>query len=94
VVKGFYLGRPWRPYAATAFIRCELPRQLRPETWHNWGKPENEKTARYAEYRNTGPGADRTARVCWARELTDAEAAAYTVQNILSGADGWIPTGR
>jgi len=94
VEKGVYLGRPWRPFAATAFIRCDLQGKIRAEGWHNWGKAENEKTARYAEYRNTGPGADRTARVSWARELTDAEAAAYTVQNILSGADGWIPTGR
>lgn len=92
VVKGFYLGRPWRPYAATAFLRCELPAQLRPEAWHNWGKPDNEKTARYAEHRNTGPGAaDLSRRVPWARQLSDSEAAAFTVANILGGADGWDP---
>ncbi len=92
VVKGFYLGRPWRPHAATAFLRCELPEQLRPEAWHNWGKPENEKTARYAEHRNTGAGAaDLTRRAPWARQLTEEEAAAYTVENILGSADGWRP---
>jgi pectinesterase len=94
VEKGVYLGRPWRPFAATAFIRCDLQGKIRAEGWHNWGKAENEKTARYAEYRNTGPGAGRTARVAWARELTDAEATAYTVANILGGADGWTPTAR
>jgi pectinesterase len=94
VEKGVYLGRPWRPFAAAAFIRCDLQGKVRAEGWHNWGKTENEKTARYAEYRNTGPGAGRTARVAWARELTDAEATAYTVANILGGADGWNPTAR
>jgi pectin methylesterase-like acyl-CoA thioesterase len=40
------------------------------------------------------PGADRTARVGWARELTEVEAAAYTVPNILGGSDGWNPAAR
>ncbi len=93
VSAGFYLGRPWRPHAASAFLRCELPAQLRPEAWHNWGKIENESTARYAEYKNTGPGAaDLSRRAAWAKQLTDAEAAAYTVENILGGADQWRPT--
>jgi pectinesterase len=91
VVKGVYLGRPWRPYAATAFLRCDLQGTIRSEGWHNWGKVENEATARYAEYKNTGPGADPAKRVPWARQLSDAEAAAYTVENILGGTDGWKP---
>ena len=92
LVKGFYLGRPWRPHAATAFLRCELPAQLRPEAWHNWGKPESEKTARYAEYRNTGPGAaDLSHRAPWGKQLTDTEAANYTVHAVLGGSDGWNP---
>jgi len=91
IQKGFYLSRPWRPFGATAFLRCELPAQVRPEGWHNWGKVENERTARYAEYKNTGPGADTTKRVPWAIQLTDEAAKAYTVENILAGADGWNP---
>ncbi len=91
VEKGFYLGRPWRPFAATAFLRCELPAQVRPAGWDNWGKLENERTARYAENQSTGPGANPQARCQWARQLTDEEAKAYTVENILKGADGWNP---
>lgn len=91
VEKGFYLGRPWRPFAATAFLRCELPAQLRPEGWHNWGNPTNELTARYAEYNSTGPGANTTARVKWAKQLSDAEAKDYTIANILKGKDSWSP---
>lgn len=86
-----YLGRPWRAYANVAFVRCELGDHIRAEGWHNWGKVENEKTARFAEYRNTGPGAARGGRVTWARELSDEEAKAYTIENILGGTDGWKP---
>jgi len=51
-----YLGRPWRDYAAVAFINCDLGDHIKPEGWHNWGKSEKEKTARYSEYGSTGPG--------------------------------------
>lgn len=69
-----YLGRPWRPYACTYFIECELPVNIMPEGWHNWGKAENESTARYAEYKCTGPGANATQRVGWLNTLTGMEA--------------------
>ena len=81
-VKKVYLGRPWRPYAATVFINCEFGNHIRPEGWHNWRNPENEKTARYAEFGNTGAGADASGRVAWAKQLTNKEAMKYTPQNI------------
>lgn len=83
-----YLGRPWRKDAATVFMRCDLGGHIRPEGWENWRNPENEKTARYGEYRCNGEGADRSGRVGWCRELTDTEAAAYTRDNVLGG-DWW-----
>lgn len=86
-----YLGRPWRPHASVAVVRCDLGPHIRPEGWHNWGKPENELTARYTEHANTGAGADRSARVPWSRTLTDAEAASLTPKAILAGEDGWNP---
>lgn len=90
-VKQVYLGRPWRPFAATAFLRTDLPAQISPAGWHNWGNPKNETTARYAEYRSTGPGARPAERVQWARQLSDADAEAFTVEKILAGSDGWKP---
>lgn len=88
------LGRPWRAHAAVAFIACAMGDHIKPTGWNNWGKPENEKTARYSEYKSTGPGANPQARVPWSKQLTDAEAKAYTVQNILAGADKWSPAQR
>ena len=64
-----YLGRPWRPYAYTAFIECEMGDHIAPAGWNNWNNPENEKTARYYESNNKGPGADTTDRVNWMRPL-------------------------
>ncbi len=63
-----YLGRPWRLYAHTVFVRCEMGKHILPEGWHNWNKPEAEKTARYSEYRSSGPGANPHARVSWSRQ--------------------------
>ena len=65
---------------------------IRPEGWFNWKNPENEKTARYAEYGNTGPGSDTSKRVAWAHQLTADEACPIRlVTNILRGSDGWVP---
>lgn len=87
-----YLGRPWRPYAAVAYIRCFMGPHIKPEGWNNWGKAENEKTARFFEYANTGPGADTSKRVPWAKQLTPEQAEEMTITSILSGNDQWDPT--
>ena len=78
----FYLGRPWRNYAKTVFINCYLDRHIKPEGWHNWRRPEAEKTAYYAEYSNSGPGFVPAERVNWSHQLTAEEAGKYTLKNI------------
>ena len=77
-----YLGRPWRPYAYTLFIECELGKHIVLAGWHNWGKQSNEETARYMEYKNTGEGANASERVAWSKQLTKKEAEAVTVDAI------------
>ena len=86
-----YLGRPWRDFAAVTFLNCEMSNVVRPEGWHNWSRPEREKTARYTEYGNTGTGADRSGRVAWSRMLSDHEARSLTPATVLSRPDGWQP---
>lgn len=83
-VTKLYLGRPWRAFAKTAFIRCQLPKAIVPEGWHNWGNPENDKTVWYAEYQNRGEGADTKNRVAWAKQLGTKEANGYTLETIFS----------
>ncbi|WP_442588823.1 pectinesterase family protein [Pedobacter sp. AW31-3R] len=84
----FYLGRPWRPYAKTAFLHCEIPPLIHAEGWDNWGKKSNEETTSYVEYKNTGKGADPKKRVKWMKQLSDTEAKAYTYALVFKG---WTP---
>ncbi|HZK93008.1 MAG TPA: pectinesterase family protein [Prolixibacteraceae bacterium] len=86
-VKKVYLGRPWRIYAKAAFLNCELGSFICPEGWHNWDKPDAEKTTFFAEYKNTGPGALLSKRVSWSHQLTDADASAFVPEKILGD---WI----
>ena len=86
-----YLGRPWRPYAYTLFMNCELGGHIRPEGWENWRNPENEKTARYLEYNNTGEGARKEQRVSWSRQLTKKEAQNITLETVFHQTSNWIP---
>ncbi len=87
-----YLGRPWRPFAKTVFIDTEMDGHIVKEGWDPWKGdnmfPEKEKTAFYAEYNSTGPGANASGRVAWSKQLTVQEREKYTLENILSG---WIP---
>jgi pectinesterase len=82
--KKVYLGRPWRDYARVAFIKCELGTHIQPAGWSNWQGTARDKTAYFAEYGNTGPGADISQRINWSHQLTKEEAEKYTVTNILS----------
>lgn len=77
------LGRPWRPYAAVTFIDTEMSSSIKPVGWDNWGNPDNEATARYAEYGSSGEGGTTSQRVEWAEILTKEEAELYTIQNVL-----------
>lgn len=90
-VDKLYLGRPWRPYAMTLFMNTELPEGILSEGWNNWRNPENEKTARYMEYNNTGKGSATSERVKWAKVLSKKEAEKYTLKHVMKGYDNWFP---
>lgn len=82
-VNSVYLGRPWRNYAKTVFIECELGEHIRREGWHDWSKPEAHDTIYYAEYHSLGPGAAIADRAPFSRQLTDEEAEHYTREKVL-----------
>ena len=73
-VSKVYLGRPWRPYAYTAFIDCIMGEHITPTGWDNWRNPENEKTARYIESGSKGVGGNMDKRVGWAHKIKAKEA--------------------
>lgn len=90
----YYLGRPWHPGASAVgrlVIRnTSLPAAVKTEgPWTDMGG-FSWKSARFAEYANTGPGAGTGAN---RPQLSSAQAAAHTARAYLAGTDGWNPTG-
>ncbi len=86
-----YLGRPWRPYAHTVFINCDMGKHILPIGWHNWGKESNEKTSRYGEYGSKGPGAQGE-RAAWAKNPDSADVKALLDLNkVFSNTTTWNP---
>jgi pectinesterase len=77
------LGRPWTPTASVTYINCWMDKHIIPEGWNNWRNPNNELTARFAEYKSTGPGASKDTRAKWTRQLSEEEVKKYTINNIL-----------
>ena len=86
-VDSVYLGRPWRDYARTIFLESWLGAHIRPEGWHDWSRPEAQRTAYYAEQGNRGPGAVSARRAPWSHTLTPAQAARFTRENVLCRGD-------
>lgn len=87
-----YLGRPWRPYAHTMYINCEMGGHIAPSGWDNWRDPANETTARYGEYGSKGPGAKADARVKWAKKLSADDAARLLdLGNVYTRTTTWTP---
>lgn len=83
-----YLGRPWRNFAKTVFIRCDLGAHIKEEGWHDWNKKEAQNTVFYAEYQSKGAGANKEKRVSWSHQLTQEEAKEYTLEKVLGN---WKP---
>ena len=90
-----YLGRPWRPYAKTVFIRTTMGDHIVPEGWHHWPGdtmfPNKEKTAYYAEFKSTGAGGKVQQRIPWSKQLREKDLKSYTLQQIFSGGSSWLP---
>ena len=84
----FFLGRPWRPFAKTVFIHCDLGEFIKPQGWDPWGKESNKQTAFYAEYQNKGLGFKPEKRANWTYILNEDQIKSYTLSNIL---EDWNP---
>lgn len=92
-VNNVYLGRPWRPHAKTVFINTVMGSHIVPEGWDAWAGdknfPDKEKTAFYAEYGSSGPGAkDLSKRVPWSHQLKKTALKDFARERVLNG---WNP---
>ena len=89
-VTNVFLGRPWRDDAAVVFLESQLGAHIDAAGFREWhpGETHRLETAFYRTWRMSGPGAK-----LWAKQLTDAEAAHYSPQEVLGGKDRWNPLG-
>ncbi|XP_021279862.1 pectinesterase 2 [Herrania umbratica] len=88
-----YLGRPWKQYSRTVFMKTFLDSLINPAGWMEWDGNFALNTLYYAEYMDTGPGSSTSNRVKWRgyHVLTSAsEASKFTVSNFLAG-NSWLP---
>ncbi|KAG0625853.1 hypothetical protein M758_2G084600 [Ceratodon purpureus] len=86
-----YLGRPWKPYAQTLFIKSTLASCVNPAGWLLWNGDQNSGMhVNYGEYGNTGPGASTASRVKWSKQISITEATKFTVSNFIAGQE-WLP---
>ena len=92
--RSVYLGRPWRDYAKTVFLRCWMDEHIKETGWHDWEKPLARENAYYAEFQSHGPGAIMDKRAAWSHILTEEEAKTYTIETIFGSLNDWPTLGR
>ncbi|WDF68815.1 pectinesterase family protein [Sphingobacterium oryzagri] len=88
-----YLGRPWRPFAKTVFLNCDMGSHILPEGWHAWpgdkNFPNKEQTVFYAEHGSKGAGGtDLSKRVSWSRQLRKKALRKHSLSAVLGN---WKP---
>ena len=99
------LGRPWRNEPIAVFLNTTMKIQIHPEGWTDMGSAAK-LFAEYNSMDVNGKPLDLSQRRTWYRQrenqggqvitglkavLTAEEAAQYTYENVVSGADGWNP---
>ncbi|KAI3927021.1 hypothetical protein MKW92_052126 [Papaver armeniacum] len=89
-----YLGRPWKEYSRTVFMKSYMSSAIRPEGWLAWNGDFALDTLYYGEYMNYGPGAGLDNRVKWPGYhpiYNSTQASFFTVGNFLDG-NLWLPS--
>ena len=88
-----YLGRPWRKFARTVFLCCDMDERVAPLGFSDWDEVKL-VTERYAEYGTTGVRADQSTRHPRQKRMTETEAMGYTLADVIGGYDHWRPDRR
>jgi len=95
--RAFYLGRPWKVAAKTAYVNCKFEDNLvQAAGWAEWSGTNNHLSAVYREYNSTnltGTPLSTSSRVAWSKQLTTEQANRHIHDNVFNyGASGsWNP---
>ncbi|XP_066363852.1 pectinesterase-like [Miscanthus floridulus] len=88
-----YLGRPWKNFSRTVVMESYVGALVHPAGWMPWSGDFALDTLYYAEYNNTGPGADTSRRVAWPGFHVlgnGTNAGNFTVTSMVLG-ENWLP---
>ena len=86
-----YLGRPWKNYSTTVYMRSMMGSLIDPTGWLPWTGTTAPDTIFYSEFQNFGPGSSVKDRVKWKglRNITQKAAGKFTVKSFIDGSK-WI----
>ncbi|KAI1761234.1 pectin lyase fold/virulence factor [Hypoxylon sp. FL1150] len=85
-----YLGRPWSQYAIAVYMNSFLDQHIAPVGWSVWQTSDTRTgNVMFGEYKNTGPGNWTSSRASFATQLTDSQAASYSLSTFIGGTD-WL----
>ncbi|XXH00442.1 hypothetical protein Hte_006787 [Hypoxylon texense] len=85
-----YLGRPWSQYAVVVYMNSYLDQHIASAGWSVW-QTSDTRTGNvvFGEYNNTGPGNWTSSRASFATQLTDSQAASYSLSTFI-GSTSWL----
>ena len=86
-----YLGRPWRDYAKTILISCELGAHIHPAGFHDWNRENTHDTVYYAEYASFPATSDYrplSDRADFVQNLNEQQAGYFAKELVLGD---WAP---
>lgn len=87
-----YLARPWKAFSRAVFIHNVIGDFIQPEGYIPWAPVNpNTENSYFAEFGNTGIGANTQRRVNWAKgQISKQDATRFTAENFLH-ASTWLP---
>ncbi|KAI3794602.1 hypothetical protein L1987_37234 [Smallanthus sonchifolius] len=87
-VRKNFLGRPWKEFARTVFIGCNLESLITPQGWIPWKDDFALKTLYYGEINNIGKGSELSGRVNWSSRIPADHVNVYSLRSFLQS-DQW-----
>ncbi|KAJ0791046.1 putative pectinesterase [Helianthus annuus] len=87
-----YLGRPWKEYSRTVYIKTFMDTLIDSAGWREWSGDFALNTSYYAEFDNSGPGSDTSGRVAWPgfHIINATDAVNFTASSFVMG-DEFLP---